>query len=165
MQKLKDWFFSLQPRERALVAGGGGVLLLVAIYLLALMPFYSAVNASAQRVASKRGDLAWMRSVGGEVLALSASAPSAAGPTGESLVVLIDRSARECGLGSALTGQTPSGENGIRVRLEAAEFDKLVVCLGSLQQAHSVSIESATIDRTAKPGFVNASLVLTRPGG
>ncbi len=86
-------------------------------------------------------------------------------PTGESLVVLIDRSARECGLGSALTGQTPSGENGIRVRLEGAEFDKLVVCLGSLQQAQSVAIESANIDRTAKPGFVNASLVLTRPGG
>jgi general secretion pathway protein M len=165
MQKLKDWFFSLQPRERALVVGGGGLLLLIAIYVLALVPFYSAVNAGAQRVETKEGDLAWMRSVGGEVMALSASAPSAAGPTGESLVVLIDRSARECGLASALTGQTPSGENGIRVRLEAAEFDKLIVCLGSLQQAHSVSIESATIDRTAKPGFVNASLVLTRPGG
>jgi type II secretory pathway component PulM len=51
------------------------------------------------------------------------------------------------------------------VRLEQAEFDKLVVCLGGLQQSHSVAIESATIDRTAKPGFVNASLVLTRPGG
>ena len=112
--------------------------MLVAIYLLALAPFYAAVNGSAERVAKKEGDLAWMRSVGGEVLALSASAPSAAAPTGESLVVLIDRAARECGLGSSLTGQTPSGENGIRVRLEQAEFDKLIVCLGSLQQAHSV---------------------------
>ena len=165
MQKLKDWFYSLQPRERMLVLGGGGVVLLVAIYFLALAPFYGAVSGSAQRVAKKQGDLAWMRSVGGEVLALSASSPSAAAPSTESLVVLIDRSARECGLGSALTGQTPSGENGIRVRLEQAEFDKLVVCLGGLQQSHSVTIESANIDRTAKPGFVNASLVLTRPGG
>jgi len=56
-------------------------------------------------------------------------------------------------------------ENGIRVRLEQAEFDKLVVCLGGLQQSHGVTIESANIDRTAKPGFVNASLVLTRPPG
>jgi general secretion pathway protein M len=164
MQKLKDWFFSLQPRERALVLGGGVVLLLFAIYLLALAPFYSAVNSRAERVAKKQGDLAWMRSVGGEVLALSASS-TAAVPSNESLVVLIDRSARECGLGSSLTGQTPNGENGIRVRLEQAEFDKLVVCLGGLQQSHSVTIESANIDRTAKPGFVNASLVLTRPPG
>jgi general secretion pathway protein M len=165
MQKLKDWFTSLQSHERMLVVGAGVLVALAAIYLLALAPFYSAVNASARRVATKEGDLAWMRSVGGEVLALSANAPSMAGSSGESLVVLIDRSARECGLGSALTGQTPSGENGIRVRLESAEFDKLIVCLGSLQQAHAVAIESATIDRTAKPGLVNASLVLTRSGG
>jgi general secretion pathway protein M len=165
MQKLKDWFFSQRPHERVLVAAGGIAIVLVAIYVLALAPFYAAVNAGAQRVAKKEGDLAWMRSVGGEFLALSASAPSIAGPSGESLVVLIDRSARECGLSTALTGQTPSGENGIRVRLEQAEFDKLMVCLGSLQQAHSIAIESATIDRTAKPGLVNASLVLTRAGG
>jgi general secretion pathway protein M len=165
MQKLKDWFFSLQPRERVLVMGGGIVVVLVAIYFLALAPFYAAVNGSAARVAKKEGDLAWMRSVGGEVLALSANSPGAVAPSGESLVVLIDRAARECGLGSSLTGQTPNGENGIRVRLEQAEFDKLVVCLGSLQQTHSVTIESANIDRTGKPGFVNASLVLTRPGG
>jgi general secretion pathway protein M len=165
MQKLKDWFYSLQARERAMILAGGGIVLLVAIYLLALAPFYAAVNTRAERVARKEGDLAWMRSNGGELMALNASAQSPVAPGNESLVVLIDRASRECGLGSALTGQTPSGENGIRVRLEQAEFDKLVVCLGSLQQAHSVSIESATIDRSGKPGFVNASLVLTRPGG
>lgn len=165
MQKLKDWLFSLQPRERWIVIGGGALLVLVAIYIFALAPFYAAVNASAQRVAKKEGDLAWMRSVGGEVLALGASGTGVVTASAESLVVLIDRSARECGLGAALTGQTPSGENGIRVRLEGAEFDKLVVCLGGLQQSQAVAIESANIDRTAKPGFVNASLVLTRPGG
>ena len=165
MQKLKDWFFSLQPRERLIVLGGAILVLVDAIYMFALAPFYAAVNAQAKRVAQKEGDLAWMRSVGGEVLVLSANAPTRPGPTNESLVVLIDRAARECGLGSSLTGQTPNGENGIRVRLEGAEFDKLMVCLGTLQQAHSVDIESATIDRTAKPGLVNANLVLTRPGG
>lgn len=165
MQKLKDWFFSLQPRERTMVVAGGVLVLLVAIYLFALAPFYAAVSARAERVASKEGDLAWMRSVGGELMALNATAPTAIAPSNESLVVLIDRASRECGLGSSLTGQTPSGANGIRVRLEQAEFDKLVVCLGSLQQAHSVSIESATIDRSGKPGYVNASLELARPGG
>jgi general secretion pathway protein M len=164
MQKLKDWFYSLQPRERMMVLAGGGLVLIVAIYLLALAPFYKAVSARAERVARKEGDLAWMQSVGGELMALNANAPTSAAPSNESLVVLISRAAGECGLGTALTGQTPSGENGMRVRLEQADFDKLVVCLGGLQQAHSVSVESATIDKSGKPGFVNASLVLTRPG-
>jgi general secretion pathway protein M len=164
MQQLKDKLNSLKPRERIVVLGGAALVLLTAIYVLGLAPLYSAVNAQAKRVAQKEGDLAWMRSVSGEVAVLSAANPTRPGPSNESLVVLIDRAARECGLSSSLTGQTPNGEHGIRVRLEAAEFDKLMVCLGTLQQVHSVDVESATIDRTAKPGLVNANLVLTRVG-
>ena len=162
MQKLKDWFFGLKPRERILVAGGAAIVVLVALYTLAIAPFYGAVSSRAERVGQKEGDLAWMRSVAGEMMALNATATAPAAPSNESLVVLIARTARECGLGGALTGQTPDGAHGIRVRLEGAEFEKLVMCLASLQQAHSVTIESATIDRTAKPGLVNASLVLSR---
>ncbi len=164
MQKLKDWFYSLSTRERLMVGGGSVVVVLVAIFTV-LGPFYGTVKERGEKVAQKEGDLAWMRSIAGEMLALNASAPSIGTPSGESLVVLIDRAARECGLSSALTGQTPNGETGIRVRLESAEFDKLMVCLGSLQQVHAVNVESATIDRTEQPGLVNASLVLTRPGG
>ena|SRR5689334_11171161 len=162
MQKLKQRFNTLQPRERIIVIGGAILVLVTAIYVLGLAPLYAAVNAQAKRVEQKEGDLAWMRSVAGEVAMLSASAPSRPGPSNESLVVLIDRAARECGLGAALTGQTPNGERGIRVRLEGAEFDKMMVCLGTLQQVHAVDVESATIDRTGKPGLVNANLVLTR---
>lgn len=166
MQKLKNWFFGLQPRERWIVGVGGVLAAIIIVYMFALAPFYSAVNARAERVAQKQADLAWMRSVAGDVMALSRdAAPVAAASTGESLVVVVDRAARECGLGSALTGQTPNGANGIRVRLERAEFNKLVLCLASLQQAHAVSIESATIDRTSEPGLVNASLVLNRAPG
>ena len=161
MQKLKDKFNALQPRERVIVIAGSVLVLVMAVYM-ALSPLYAAVNAQAKRVEQKESDLAWMRSVAGEVAVLGANAPTRPGPSNESLVVLIDRAARECGLGSSLTGQTPNGDNGIRVRLEAAEFDKLMVCLGTLQQVHSVDVESATIDRTGKPGLVNANLVLTR---
>lgn len=166
MQKLKDWFFSLQTRERWIITVGGALAVVIIVYMFALSPFYAAVDARAERVAQKQADLAWMRSVAGDVVALSRDAgPITVAPSGESLVVVVDRAARECGLSSALTGQTPNGANGIRVRLERAEFDKLVLCLASLQQTHAVSIESATIDRTSEPGFVNASLVLNRAPG
>jgi general secretion pathway protein M len=165
MNALKQWFAGLQLRERIIITAGSVLVVLTAIYMLALAPFYNAVNERAERVARKEVDLAWMRSVAGEAAVLSANQPISAAPSGESLVVLVDRSARECGLASALTGQTPTGDAGIRVRLEGADFDKLMVCLGTLQQAHAVNIESATIDRTGQPGLVNASLVLTRAGG
>jgi general secretion pathway protein M len=164
MQKLKDWLFSLQPRERALVLGGAAVVLLFAIYFLALAPFYSAVNSRAERVAKKQGDLAWMRSVGGEVMALSASSPTAAAPSNESLVVLIDRTARQAGLGSALRDQSPNGAHSLRLRLESASFDSLVAWLALLQQQHGVAVETANVDVGSAPGLVNASVTVGQAG-
>lgn len=165
MQKITLWFHSLKPRERLIVMGGGVLVVLVAIYMLALAPFYRALDAATARVARKQGDLAWLQSVTPEVLMLSANAPPPAAASGESLVVLIDRAARECGLGDSLTGQTPNGDSGIRVRLEGAAFDVLVTCIGNLERVHAVHIETAQFDRTAKPGLVNASLVFNRAAG
>ncbi len=162
MQKLKDWFARLNARERLIVVVGGVLVGLTAIYVLALGPFYSAVAARAERVERKEADLAWMRSVAPEVQALGASLPVSAGPSDESLVVLVDRTAREAGLGTALTGQTPQGQSSIRVRMEGAAFDLIVTWLGNLQSTQAISVESAQFDRTGTPGQVNASIVLNR---
>lgn len=162
MQKIQDWYRTLKPRERVVVLAGSLIVVAVALYTLALAPFYKALHERSENVQRKEADLAWMRSVAGEVQALGASRPIGSGPTGESLVVLVDRTARECGVGAALTGQTPNGDNGIRVRLEAAAFNVLVKCLGNLQQSHAISIEQATFDKASRPGLVNASLVLNR---
>jgi general secretion pathway protein M len=165
MNALQARFQALNPRERAIVIGGGCVVVLALLYFLLLSPFYSAIDARGRRVAAKQADLAWLQGSLAEVQSLAASQPQAAGPTGESLVVLIDRTAREAGLGTSLTGQTPAGDTGIRVRLETAPFDSIVQWLGALQQQYGVSIESATIDRTPAQGVVNATLTLQRAGG
>ena len=93
------------------------------------------------------------------MIAAAAAGGGAAG--GESLVVLVDRTGREAGLGSAIRDQSPSGEHGLRLRLEAAPFDVLVAWLASLQQQHGVRVDAATIDAAGAPGLVNASLTLT----
>lgn len=165
MQQIKNWFNALKPRERLIFVGGAALVVLVAIYTLALAPFYKSISNAGQRVERKQGDLAWMRSVVGEVQMLGASQPNVMVASDESLVVLIDRAARECGLSEALTGQTPNGDQGIRVRLESASFDSVVTCMGNLERGHGVRIETAQFDRTAKPGLVNASLVFNRAPG
>lgn len=165
MQQLKDWFFGLQPRERLIIGAGAILVVLTAIYMLGLAPFYKSVNTLQQAVTAKKADLAWMRSVAGEAQVLGANQPLVATPTGESLVVLVDRTAREAGLSSALTGQTPNGESGIRVRLEGAAFDMAMMWLANLTISHAVDIESATFDRTSTPGLVNVNLVLNRAAG
>jgi len=160
MKRIIDWFQSLEQRERILVSIGGALLAVLFVYFAILTPFNKAVETRTTRVERKQQDLAWMRGVAPMLRALAMSQPGG----NESLVVLIDRSARQSGLAGALTGQTPNGEHGMRVRLEAANFDAVLTWLATLQQQYGVSVESASIDRTDKSGIVNASLVLTRGG-
>jgi general secretion pathway protein M len=160
LQSIKTWFHGLTTSERQLVIAAGAVLGIAVIYWALLAPLSRAVQVRESRVERKQEDLAWMRSMSGVIQQLNAAQPVSNG--GESMVVLIDRSARQAGISSALTGQSPNGDHGMRVRLENAAFDSVVLWLSNLQQQYGIAIESASFDRSDKPGIVSASIVLTR---
>ena len=75
-------------------------------------------------------------------------------------MVLIDSSARESGLGKSLSSSQPTGDKGLRIRLDNAPFDALVAWLARLSQQHGVRVESAEIESAGEAGLVNAGLVL-----
>jgi general secretion pathway protein M len=79
---------------------------------------------------------------------------------GQSLVVVVARSAAQAGLDKTLTRNQPVGEDGVRVRFENVPFDGLARWLGELNSAAGLAIDSASFDRTRDTGRVNASLVL-----
>lgn len=153
---VRDWLDNLSARERNLVYGAGGLLAVALLYLVVVMPFQVSGKKMTARVQQKSADLAWMQASAPQAMA-AAGATQQSG--GESLVVLVARTAREAGLGEALRDQSPDGDAGLRLRIEAASFDTLVTWLGSLQQQYGVTIESANIDAAA-PGLVNATLSL-----
>jgi general secretion pathway protein M len=148
-------FAELSPRERRLVGVGAAVGVLLLVFGI-LIPLDRSVAHAQQRLAKKNVDLSWMQSVAPELQ--SAAQPPAA--TGESLLVIIDRSARESGLAGSLAGSEPGGPGTLSVRLEKAPFDTLIEWLTRLAQQNGVTIESATIERAGEPGKVNAALVL-----
>src|ERR1019366_562118 len=78
----------------------------------------------------------------------------------ESLVVVVDRTARQSGLDHALVGSQPSGDGGLNVRLEQTPFDGLVAWLAQLRESYGVRVDSAVVDAGTSAGTVNASLVL-----
>ena len=160
---LKVRFMELQPRERIIIVVGAVLVLLTAIYVLGLAPLNKAVNARNQHIAQKQADLAWMQSVAGKLSAMGNALPAAAN-SNESMVVLIANSANGGGVASALTGQSPDGPNGVRVRFEAVQFDTLVLWLGALQRNYGIHVKAAEINRAAESGQVNASLTLSRGG-
>jgi general secretion pathway protein M len=125
------------------------------------VPLQRGVSAARERVERKQADLAWMRAAAPSVAA-AGPGPSVAA-TAESLVVLIDQSARESGLGKALAGSQPSGGGAMRVQLNAADFNLLVAWLSRLSGQHGVRVESATMSAGNEPGVVTATLVLRAP--
>ncbi len=159
-QALASWkqsFERLSARERRLLIVGAVAAVLILIIGLVL-PLQRSVSTAAQRIERKRDDLTWLRSMAPRLGTLPLSTPQ---PLRESLVVLVDRTAREGGLSKALVGSQPSGNGALTVHFEQAPFDALVAWLSQLGDRYGVHAESATIDAAASaPGVVNATLVL-----
>jgi general secretion pathway protein M len=147
---------TMSPRERRMVLICSIVAALVLVFGI-LLPLDHSVSQARTRIGQKQADLLWMRNVTPMLLANSAAQGST---NGESLIVIVDRSARESGLGNSLAGSEPAGPNGLRVRLEKAPFDSIVGWLARLAQQNGIRVDGASIDTAGTPGLVNASLTL-----
>ncbi len=158
---MKDWFLALARREQIFVTALGGVLVTALFLLLIVQPLYAGAARRAESVERKQHDLVWMLQAAA-LLRNPSGQPTAGGCSGQSLVVIVANTAREAGLGQSLRRNQPAGENSIRVRFESADAAALIEWLGRLQNSCSIFIESATIDRTATRGIVNAALSLGR---
>ena len=149
---------SLSARDRRTLLIGIAIAAILFVFVV-ILPLDHSVSHLKTQVAQKQADLVWMSNAAPEI--------AAAGPmranSGESLIVVVDQSARESGLGNSLSGSQPSGTGSLSVQLEKAPFDALVGWLARLSQQNGVQIESATIDTAGQPGTVNASLVLKSP--
>lgn len=160
---MKQYWMSLQPRERYILMAGGGIVLLLLIYLLLVEPFVLGLRDLDKRVAVQQEELAWMRAAAAEVQRLRAGgAGHQRADSGQSLLSLIDSSAKAQGLGKALKQLSPMGEK-VRVRLELAPFDTLLRWFGSLESS-GVGVDTLTVERLEAEGMVNATVVLGRGG-
>ncbi|HEY6484311.1 MAG TPA: type II secretion system protein M [Steroidobacteraceae bacterium] len=147
---------TMSERERRMVT----ICAVIAVFVLiagVLIPLDRSVSHARARLGKKQADLLWMRGVAPE---LAAAGPAHAHAGNESLIVIVDRSARESGLASALAGSEPSGPGALQVRLQKASFDTIVAWLARLSQQNGIRVEGATIDDAGAPGIVNAAITL-----
>jgi general secretion pathway protein M len=153
---MKLSFDTMSERERRMVQIGGALAAVLLIFGV-LLPLDSSVSKAKSRITQKQADLVWMKNV---APVLASSQPVQSSANGESLIVIVDRSARESGLGSALAGSQPSGAGGIQVQMQKASFDAMLGWLSRLSQQNGIGVDGATIDSAGAPGIVNAAVVL-----
>ncbi|MEN7344074.1 MAG: type II secretion system protein GspM [Pseudomonadota bacterium] len=154
---MKEWFFGLQARERMLVSLGSLVVIATVLYVAIWEPIQTGHAIASEDVARKSDLVARARA-----MAPVSGASNTPKTSNSSLVVTVSNSAYANGLANAYRNSSPIGNNGLRVALENASFDTLVVWLAALEREHGIAIESSSVTRRRDVGRVDASIVLTR---
>lgn len=156
---MKAWLLGLAPRERAIVIGGGVVLLVVLIHLLAIEPALQAFDQRRQRVAALEEELDWMRGAAAELQAFG-DAAVAVDDSDRPPYLAVDRALREAGLPRPRTLE-PVGAGSARVEFEGVSFDALMRVLDRLRTRDGLQVARARFRRSAE-GRVETGLTLER---
>lgn len=161
---MKDWFNSLAQRERTMVSVAAVVILLALGYVAAWSPLSSRVARLEKSVEERQAVKQWMEQAAVEANQLRGAAGATGGDEHRSLLAVVDQTAKQSQLASAVKRIEPEGQEVVRVSLERASFDDLVLWLGSLQRTFAVRVADVSIERQAETGRVNARLTLKRFG-
>ncbi len=163
MNALKSWWGGLQARERQLLGGGGLLLTVMLLWAFVWYPFTKELHRLRSSVTEQRELLAWMEQAAQEAKRLQGSQTHSAPRGGrQSLLTIVDSTARSQGLGTSLKRVQPEGE-AVRVWLEQASFDTVLRWLNLVSQQHGVSITGLALERSATPGQVDVRAILAGP--
>ena len=159
---MRDWFDALEPRERLIVATGGIVVALLLFWVLVWLPLDRGQEQLRTNVDAWQHSLAELRVLAATIAANENKvAAQPAAESGQTPVVVVDRTLRERNLNSAVKRRQPT-PNGIRVEFEDVAFDQLVLWLGDLSTTHGLSVQAGNLSQgsRAEKGRINASLTL-----
>jgi len=160
---VKDWFFGLERRERLMVGVGGALLLWLLLYLMFWKPVADEYSGLKESVAAQRETLTWMQQAAAQIKAFQRSGTNGAtGLGGRSLLAVVDQSARAGGLASVIKRIEPDGSKGVKVWLEGAAFDAMILWLGQLDKSYRIEASLITLEPIGE-GRVNARLTLLAP--
>ena len=161
---MKNWFSSLDARERMLVTVAAVFVGIAVVWFGIWTPIDSGHKAATARVDAWRSSLAALRPLRGQIQAEASGRRTAVGQN-QSLVVIVDNSLRQRGLTNSLqrSQPTPTGD-GIRVEFESAAFDDLMLWLGDLHRQYGLLVESGSfsVSSAVSPGRVNSCVSLQR---
>jgi len=160
---MKEWLDELEVRERLFLMVG-------ALFVAGAFFYYAIWSPLARSQATLSANVAALERSLAELKPLKASlsgagvSPAVIAGGNQSLVVTVDTTLREHGLYSTLQRSQPTRDNGIRVELEDAPFDQLILWLGDLGNRYSLQVISGSFSVPAQDsqGRVNASLTLER---
>ncbi len=152
---------ALGARERRVASALAVFLGAALFYLLVWSPVESGLAKARTRLASVQAQLARAQEQATVVASVRAT-PRVTPPA--NLAAALSQAAERHGLREQLKRVDAEGATAVRVQVEGASFQSLTAWLVELQQQLGLRAESATLERHANPGTVNARLLLRAQG-
>jgi general secretion pathway protein M len=152
---------ALGTRERRVASALAVAFGVALFYLLLWSPVESGLAKARTRLASAQAQLARVQEQANRVAKVRAT-PRVAPPANPA--VALGQAAERHGLREQLKRVDAEGVGAVRVQIEGASFTALIAWLIELQEQTGLRAESATLERHANPGTVNARLLLRAQG-
>ena len=161
MNKFKTWLENLPTRDQWILLAGITIGVLVIGYSVVWAPLKSKIATLEKTVKDNRELLAWMQKSVQEVQKLKAEEEQKESKDrGEqSLLGLVDPTARLHKLGNAVKRIQPSREGGAQVWLNNANFDQFLGWVTELEE-YGVVVDVVKLKALNQPGYVNVELML-----
>lgn len=156
MQRLVNAYANLSERDRKalkLVALFSPVL----VYLVLVQPLFGFYQSARNEFQEARDLLAWMEQNRHNVAA-QANAVATEQASGTDVIQRLSFTAEAGGI--TLDRLQPQGSHGVQVWFQEVEFRKLMDWLQRLKD-EGITLESVSVDRTVKEGFVSAQCIFT----
>ena len=160
---MKDWFYSLEDRERLFVSIGALIVVVALIYGFAWVPLDKKHTEATASVSDWQRSLAELQPLRGAITQ-SSRGSSPGNASQRSPIIIVDQTLRSRGLEQYRKRSQPTSSNGIRVEFENVAFDELVIWLGDLSEQYQMTVQAGSLSagNRSGPGRVNATLTLER---
>lgn len=159
---MKKWLDSLEERERHYVVGGSIAVAIMLVYALLWAPFLDEVDQLGNRVKGHTETLSWMKNNTSLIKSARPASGSGAINRDQSLIAVIGQTTKNSAMSQSVKRVEENKDNSVRVWLEKAPFDQMIIWLESLQTHYGANITSINIDKQNETGIVNARLTLER---
>ncbi len=164
MNQIKDWWDTLQLRERYMVLIVSVLTVLTILYLAVWSPIANSRDSKLKRVEAKRDTIVWMSQKKQEVEHLKRINPNMFNSASDkrSLLAIVDTSAKQMGVRPAITRIEPKGEDNVQLYIEDIAFDYLIVLLGELERRNNIEVADASFNRSDQVGKITGRVTLNR---
>ena len=149
-------------REKAIVASALLVVIVLGLHAFVIEPYQEHVATLQQDIEQQNTDLVWMKSVVARLPAGGiANSPSNQAISG-TLANFIDQVVRRQGLSEQLSQISPIGNDEIRMRYKAVDFNQLIGFIAEVN-SNGLEVQDLRILASDTPGVVDSHIVLMRP--